>query len=487
MNQNLVRAVFPLVFYLAFISCTRIPESFETVADNVRLQPDYSEITIPENISPLNFKIEEDGEGFALKIISENRQELTLYSKKGEFRFSEKNWKKLLKNSSWISYVTFVKRGETWYSYPAFKNYVLPEKIDPFLYYRLLYPGYESWSEISIVQRNLENFSEKTVVNNNAAGQNCVNCHSFNAQNPDNFMFHMRGSHGGTFILNNNKLEKFNLKTAEMENGAVYPRWHPSGNFVAFSSNKVVQQFHSAEEKKIEVSDLNSSLVLFDVMKNEILQIPVDLEKQYMDTYPEWSPDGNSLYFCRARQISENYNYQDVKYNLFQVEFTPETRQFGKPVLVFDAEKTRKSVSFPRISPDGNMLVFTLHDYGCFSIWHKEADLYFVDLISSEVGKLELNSDFSESYHSWSSNGKWLVFSSKRGDGLTARPYISFIGENGKATKPFVLPQEDPAFYNDFLKTFNIPELSKAEISFTPGEIRNAASQNPKQASWAAQ
>jgi Tol biopolymer transport system component len=269
-----------------------------------------------------------------------------------------------------------------------------------------------------------------------------------------------------------------------MKNGAVYPRWHPSGKYVAFSSNKVVQRFHSADTKKIEVSDLNSSLVMYDIQANEMMDVQVNNSGQFMDTYPEWFPDGRYLYFCRAAQIEKEYHYRDIKYDLYRVAFNPETRGFGEVEMVFNASAQNKSVSFPRISPDGKSLVFTLHDYGCFPIWHKEADLYLLDLTDFSVSKLPVNSDFSESYHSWSSNGRWLLFSSKRDDGLSARPYIAWFGSNGKVGKPFVVPQKDPLFYGQFIKTFNIPEFATAEISFTPGQLRKAAMSEPLQAEW---
>ena len=78
-----------------------------------------------------------------------------------------------------------------------------------------------------------------------------------------------------------------------------------------------------------------------------------------------------------------------------------------------------------------NSLLLRCSIMATFSIWHKEADLYSIDLENFKAIRLDLNSDFADSYHSWSSNGKWLVFSSKRGDGLTARPYISYINDNG--------------------------------------------------------
>ncbi len=480
------------LLFIAFIcfavACSTQPKGVVSNENrNAKIVPDYSEITIPVNIAPLNFFIEEKGDAFFVEIKGSKGNSLSVSSANGTIKFPEKKWKKWLKTNqnNTIAYHIYVKQDGKWKQFKTFENKVSEAKIDPFLYYRLLFPGYESWSEIKIVQRSMESFHEKSVIENNVVGQNCVNCHSFNQQNPGNFMFHMRGSLGGTYFLKDGDLEKFDLKTKEMQSNATYSRWHPSGKYIAYSTNKVVQQFHSAEGEKIEVSDLSSSLVLYDIEKNEMMRIPVDEAKQFMDTYPEWSPDGKTLYFCRAAQIAEVYDYKEIKYNLCAVSFNADTRKFGEPKTIFDAVAEGKSVSFPRVSPDGKSLVFTYHNYGVFSIWHKEADLYSINLNDLSVKKMEhLNSDFTESYHSWSANGKWLIFSSKRGDGLTARPYISFVDENGITRKPFVLPQEEPDFYNTFDKTFNIPEFAKAEVSFSPGEIRNAAEKEAVKVIW---
>lgn len=486
--MNLTNAHVYVVLLVIFTSCISNPDKdVVKLQQQAKIYPDYSELIVPVNIAPLNFQIEEEGGEYLVKVKGANDDEMTVSSHDGIIKFGQKKWRKLLEEnaSGDLTYEVFVKKNGKWNQFESFSNTVSDKKIDPFLYYRMLYPGYESWTELSINQRSLESFKEKAVVKNNVVGQNCVNCHAFNYQNTDDFMFHMRGSLGGTYFLKDGDLRKVNLKTEEMKNGAVYPRWHPSGEFVVFSSNKVVQQFHAMKAKKIEVSDLNSSLVLYDVGKNEIMQVPVDTAGKFMDTYPEWSPDGKYLYFCRANQIAEGYDYQDVKYNLCRASFNAETRTFGRTELLFDADSTGKSVSFPRISPQRNLLVFTLHDYGCFPIWHKEADLYSIDLNSFDVKKINVNSEYTESYHSWSSNGNWLVFSSKRGDGLTARPYISFVDNQGNAVKPFVLPQEEPNFYKEFTKTYNIPEFATADVKFNPGDVRKAADESAIQAKWA--
>ncbi|MBM3837502.1 MAG: hypothetical protein FJ398_05995 [Verrucomicrobia bacterium] len=95
-------------------------------------------------------------------------------------------------------------------------------------------------------------------------------------------------------------------------------------------------------------------------------------------------------------------------------------------------------------------------------------------LASRKYRRLDINSDQADSWHSWSSNSRWIVFSSKRRDGLFARPYFSYVDERGTFHKPFLLPQKDPAFYDSFIKTFNLPEFIRAPIRVTPAELARA-------------
>jgi hypothetical protein len=483
-----INLVFLIALLTFFYGCSRRTDG--KISDSglpPKIEPDYSGITIPPNIAPLNFTIKEKGSAFFAKFSSGTGKEIDVYSKTGKIRIPGKRWRKMLQNNTGkeLKVDIYTKDNHRqWSKYSTITNKIASEKIDPYLYYRLLYPGYESWAELSINRRNLENFKTQSLIENSVVDENCVNCHSFNNGKTNDFLFHMRGSMGGTYFYKDGEFTKRNLKTKEMKNAAVYPRWHPSGKFVAFSSNKIVQRFHAADNKKIEVSDLESSLVLYDIEKNEMMEVLLTEKEKFMDTFPEWSPDGKYLYFCRAPQIGEEYDYRQIKYNLFRVPFEISNRTFGEVQLIFDAASLNKSMAFPRISPDGKILVLTLFDYGTFPIWHKEADLWAVDLSDFKAVPLDLNSDFADSYHSWSSNGRWLVFSSKRGDGLTARPFISYINENGKADKPFILPQKDPEFYDKFLKSFNIPEFSTMEIDLTPGRIRELAKTEAVPAKW---
>ena len=326
------------------------------------LTPDYSGTVIPFNIAPMNFRIENEGSAFLARFQSVNGKAFEVRSRNGNIEIPARSWRRLLEENKGgeLKIALFARDPEGWSEFRTITNTIAAEPIDPYITYRLLYPGYESWKEIFIKQRNLESFKERSIIENSLVEENCLNCHSYNnTGNTESFMVHMRGSLGGTYFYNDGNFLKVNLKPEELKNGAVYPRWHPSGKYVAYSSNKIVQQFHSALNKKVEVSDLESSLVLYDIEKNEIMELDLPEKEKYMDTYPEWSPDGNYLYFCRAPAVGEVFHYDSVRYDLCRVPFDQATKLTGPVELIYKASDIGKSVSFPRTSPDGYNIVIT--------------------------------------------------------------------------------------------------------------------------------
>ncbi len=157
---------------------------------------------------------------------------------------------------------------------------------------------------------------------------------------------------------------------------------------------------------------------------------------------------------------------------MLRIAFDVNTNEWGKVDTVLSHNKLGQSISFPKISPDGRFLMFCTSDNGYFTIHHPMSDLNLLNLQTGEFHKMEINSPQTESYHCFSSSGHWFVFSSKRLDGLFARPFFSYLDENGKASKPFVLPQRDPGFYNSFIKNYNIPELITGEVTVSPLSLR---------------
>ena len=163
---------------------------------------------------------------------------------------------------------------------------------------------------------------------------------------------------------------------------------------------------------------------------------------------------------------------KELKYNIYKKSFNPETMTFGERELVFDAMSHDMSATLPRVSPDGRWLLFTMGKYGVFHIWHHDADLWMLDLQTGGARPAkEINSSDTESYHSWSSNGKWVVFSSRRDDGTYTRPFFAHIDKNGHFTKPFELPCADPDYHRQFMKCYNIPEFMKGPVTIRPQDF----------------
>jgi hypothetical protein len=481
-EKKTYRGVLFLIGILFCISCNRETGIDTTKTDRKPLiRPDYTDVTIPDNIAPMNFRVMEKGKYFRVAASSGvTGYTVNIKSSDGVIRFPEQSWKKLISdcrgNKITFQIMSSATDKKNLVQYEPFSMNVSEEPIDPYLVYRLIYPGYYNWSHIKIMQRSTESFREDALVDNRILDMNCINCHSFNNYNPEKFMVHIRGSHGGTYFAENGKITKREPRVDAMPGGATYPSWHPGGRFIAYSSNQVRQGFYSRPEKIIEVFDLVSSIICFDIEKNEIINVRDRDTTRYLETFPSWSPDGKYLYFCRALQDNSlnNMTLEEIRktyYDIVRIPFDSESVTFGNTEVVFKASETGKSASFPRISPDGKYLVFTLHDFGTFPIWHQEADLYLLDLQNGDCKKMDLNSNQTESYHTWSSNGRWLVFSSKRTDGRSTRPFIAYFESWDKTGKPFILPQKDPSYYDELMESFNIPEFVTGKIKYGPRDF----------------
>ena len=437
------------------------------------IYPDYINVTIPYNIAPLNFVLREA-----------QRMEVTLKGQSGNMRCTGKNkiqllkrrWKKFLKaeRGNFITVTVKAKINGTWFTYQSFEWVVSSQRVDPYLTYRLIEPGYEVWNKIQLCERNIENFSVKVFADYNLLDNACMNCHIAGNQNPNLSFFHIRGENGGTILNRNGKLRKINTRTKDMYASAIYGNLHPSGQYGIFSTNIVIPEFHTLSPTKLEVYDKASDLLVLDFVNNRIIRSPLVSGDDHLETFPTFSADGKRIYFCVAPALSLPEEIQQLKYSLCAIDFDTEQGVFGNRIdtLVNMSGSDSKSVSFPRPSPDGRFLLYCISGYGTFPIWHRETDLEMMDLQSGETINTDLvNSDYSETYHSWSSNSRWIVFASKRDDGVYGKPYFAYVDENGHVSKPFVLPQRDPYYYDFTFKSFNIPELMTGKTPFSISDI----------------
>lgn len=459
------------VALLLLCSCAQTPKDVTAIDVQPTIFPDYVNVTVPAGIAPLNFNVLSDHlECVDVTITGESEGSVHTSGKWAKFDVDA--WHKLLDQNlgGKLTVSVQAKVSGKWFKYEDFNIYVSPYPLDEWgLTYRRIAPSYELFSSLGIYQRDLSNFDESVILDNSETAGVCLNCHTANKKDPAQFVFHVRGPHGATLIQKQGKREWLKATNDAIGGSMVYPYWHPSGKYCAFSTNQTNQGFHIGLDKRIEVFDYSSDVFVYNTETHEVLKDSLLSSKDWAENCPVFSPDGRKLYFISSPQADYPSHYKEARFNLCSIDFHPEEGTYGHQVdTLFNAAAMGKSLTWPRPSYDGRFLMFALIDYGYFSIWHKESDLW---LMSTETGQVrplvELNSDDTESYPNWNSNSHWVVFTSRRENGLYSQLFMASIEGDGMATKPFLLPQENPLeYYDETFYSFNTPDFTHEKVSF---------------------
>jgi dipeptidyl aminopeptidase/acylaminoacyl peptidase len=285
---------------------------------------------------------------------------------------------------------------------------------------------------------------------------------------------HFRGPYGDAALF----VQDGQIHTAATRLG--HAAWHPSGKVVAFSRFDIQLFYHTARTPTRDALDSDSLLGYYRLDTRTLKTAPPLADKLRLETQPAWSPDGRYLYFASAPKLwadSRTFpaqHYADIRYDLKRVRYEVQSDRWGDVETVLSAEQTGKSNLNPRLSPDGRFLLFSTCNYGGFALYQPESDLYLLNLESGEYKRLECNSSFAESWHGWSSNGRWIIFSSKRPTGLFTRLYLCHVDPDGHTSKPFILPQRDPSYYDDLLALYNVPEFMTGPVQASPASLVRA-------------
>lgn len=462
---------------LALAACK--PSITETISidDTPILYPDYNDVTVPCNIAPINFStISYDSlQGIEATVKTPEGSTYTFTGKR-YIDFTIDTWREITRKAKGekieIS-VSEIKNNKKYIYRPFYVN-IANEEIDPYLSYRLITPGYHIYSHMGIYCRNLTTFEQKTVVDNHLINSNCVNCHSFCNGDAEKASLHVRGDLGSTVLKDGNNITICNAVNNNLGLNCVYPYWHPSGKYIAYSQNNTAQSFHCYDPNRVEVFDSESRVVVYDINNNILLTSPEINSTNTFTTEPSFSPDGKYLYYTSAKAIDMVKHTKEARYDICRIGFNESNGTFSHQIdTLVKTSKDSTTAAFPRPSHDGKYLLYSKFNYGQFGIWHTEADLWMLNLETLENYPLtNANSpNAAESYHSWSQNSKWIVFESRRDDGFFTRAYFAYIDNNGKAHKAFLLPQENPAQNRALMYSYNVPELSTKEFKFDKGDL----------------
>ena len=466
-------------------SCASTPEQVSKVNQLPDIYPDYIGVTIPADIAPLNFNLA-DEDIDCMDVAARGSKGGELHTNGDWADFDIADWQALTQQNQGgkITLTVCVEKDGQWTQYNDFDIYVSKDNIDEWgLTYRRIKPGYEVGGDIGIYQRNLSNFDETAILAETVVPGRCFNCHTANRTNPNRITLQMRGEGGGTMIQKDGKQAWVETKTDSTKAAGSYSYWHPQGDYVAMAVNSVHQSFFTGTGQRIEVYHKFSNVEVLDTRTNELILSPL-LQTEDLEIFPAFSHDGKWLYYSTSKPCKVPAEYEKVKCSICRIGFDAEKGQFGLQVdTLLNGPATDKSYVLARPSYDGRWLMYCVSSRGNFPVSQDDADLWLMDLKTGKTRALtEVNSQQCEAYHNWSDNSRWFVFSSKREDGMYTKLYLACIDEQGRASKPFLLPQRNPRkYYQELMDAYNVPDFTKTKVELDAHEAYRQVFDNKRE------
>jgi tetratricopeptide (TPR) repeat protein len=311
----------------------------------------------------------------------------------------------------------------------------------------------------------------------------CGNCHSFSADGKVLGMDVDYGNDKGAYALTR-VAKEMTLATSDIITWSDYKRDPNNPTFGLLSQVSPDGRFvvSTVKDRSVFVArpDLAFSqlffpiqgiLAVYDSAMKTFSSLPGADDGAFVQSNPAWSPDGQFIVFARSRAHSlrnlrdkqkalltpeECNEFVDgstlFKFDLYRIPFGGGKGGLAEPLA--GASGNGMSNYFARFSPDGRWIVFCQSN--SFMLLQPDSKLYILPATGGEARPLRSNTARMNSWHSWSSNSRWLIFSSKANSPYT-QLFVAHIDENG-VDAPAVLLEHLTA--PD--RAANIPELVAA-------------------------
>jgi hypothetical protein len=294
----------------------------------------------------------------------------------------------------------------------------------------------------------------------------CGNCHSFTQDGKAMGLDLDAGlrDKGGYFIASIQDTMYFSMENylswTRIENRrtfGLFSKISPDGRYIVTTvKDRVLSHNFPYDASTNAFSQLffpvNGHLGIYDRQTKELHELPGANLDEYVQSNATWTPDGESIVFCRAKalpyssdsfelnvmdeQLIQNYieRKATLKYDLCIIPFNK--GKGGKAIPIEGASNNHMSNYFPAISPDGRWIVFCQADN--FMLLQPDSKLFIVPLYGGGARELDCNLELMNSWHAWSPNGKWIVFVSK-GMSVYTDMFLSHIDESGNASPPVLV------------------------------------------------
>jgi tetratricopeptide (TPR) repeat protein len=183
-----------------------------------------------------------------------------------------------------------------------------------------------------------------------------------------------------------------------------------------------------------------------------------------------WSPEGQYLVFARAEatdpdppgaplaEFAGDPKELAMQYDLYRVPF--QQGRGGMSEAIAGASRNGMSNTFPKVSPDGRWIVYVQSRNG--ELMRPDSQLYIVPAAGGEARRMRCNTARMNSWHSFSPNGRWMVFSSKARSPYT-QLYLTHIDAAGNDSPAILIDNSTAAN-----RAANIPEF----VNIPPDGLR---------------
>lgn len=219
-------------------------------------------------------------------------------------------------------------------------------------------------------------------------------------------------------------------------------------------------------------------LAFYDRTKGVFKALPGADDKKYVQSNPTWSPDGKTVVFARSEAVQlknlhdpdavlitqadyEEFNKENPRflYDLYRIAFNGGNGGVAQPIR--GASEKDYSEFFAKFSPDGKWIVFCRAK--SYMLLQPDSELFIIKAEGGTPRRMNCNTPRMNSWHSFSSNGRWLVFASK---GFTpyTQLFLTHIDENGMDSPAVVLEH-----FTAPDRAANIPEF----VNLKPEAIRS--------------
>ncbi len=406
-----------------------------------------------------------------LVAVGEDSEKLTFVTTGKRWRFPSKVWQRVRRNAVTRDASVQVKglklnearqrMGEVQASEIVHFR-ISRDPADNYIVYRLVSPPFSSAKTPDLFARDIREDEPELFLS--ARRKYCVNCHCFSSKqgNTGKVSLQVRSLAAAgeklpvyLGVYDIDKRSGYRVQLPFEIQMTTYMAWSPDNEKLAFSANQKIAALKPILYETQLAGMSTSDIAIYDTTRNEAYLLPGASDPNMLEVYPRWSPDQSLIVFSRS-PVGDHPAY--ILYDLYAAPVDGGKESAAFPIE--DAVDNGRSNYFPRFSPDGKWFSFCQCDGG--DLIRSSSDIYLkAGDLKGPAHRLECNVPYAaDSWHSWSSNSRWLVWASKREGGIYAYLYLTHIDEEGHDSPAIRLPMKKKPH-----ASFNIPEF----VAHDPG------------------